>query len=275
MSAIPNYRLNSGSEMPALGLGTYRTPDGRVAQDAVRHALEAGYRLFDTASMYGNEGSVGKAILESGLPRTEAFVTTKVWNSDHGYERALRAFDESFRRLGLDYIDLYLIHWPVEGQRLDTWRALESLTEGGRCRAIGVSNYMVNHLEELLDHSEVVPAVNQFELHPYNYLSRKEAVDLCGKMGILVEAYSPLTKGRKLKDPRLREIGDAYGKTPAQILLRWGVQHGFVVIPKSSNRQRIHENAAIFDFSLSGQDMEELDSFDEALATSWDPMGKP
>ncbi len=274
-SPIPSYRMNDGLDIPAFGLGMWNLQEGREAETAVRHALDAGYRLFDTAALYGNERSLGRAVRDSSIPRGEVFVTTKVWNSDHGYEQALRAFDESLRRLDLDYVDLYLIHWPVESERLDTWRALESIREAGRCRSIGVSNYMVRHLEELLDHSEVLPAVNQIELHPWNYASRKATVDLCRRKGILVEAYSPLTKGRMLRDRQLDEIATAHEKTPAQVLLRWGIQHGFVEIPKSSRSERIRENVAIFDFELSGDDMDTLDSLDRALATSWDPTGTP
>lgn len=271
----PSYRMNNGLEIPTLGLGMWRLKDGREAQNAVRHALEAGYRLFDSAAWYGNERSLGKAIRQSSVPRDKVFVTTKVWNADHGYEPALWAFDESYGRLGLDYVDLYLIHWPVEGKRLDTWRALETILEGGLTRSIGVSNYMVHHLEELFDNSEVVPAVNQIELHPWNYLSRRATVDLCRQRGILVEAYSPLTKGRMLGNRRLGEVARAYGKTPAQVLIRWGLQHGFIEIPKSSVATRIRENAAVFDFELSKEHMERLDALDRSLATGWDPTDKP
>jgi diketogulonate reductase-like aldo/keto reductase len=272
---IPSFKLNNGIHIPAIGLGMWAIPDGKPAEEAVRHALNAGYRLFDTASLYGNEASLGRAIRSSGIQREEVFVTTKLWNSDHGYDRALRAFVESLRRLGMEYVDLYLIHWPVQGLRLQTWQALEKMYEEGRSRAIGVSNYMIHHLEELLDQASVVPAVNQIELHPYNYHSRLETVEFCRSKGILVEAYSPLTKGRKLKDPTLVDIAKTYGRTPAQILLRWCYQHGFVAIPKASNPDHLRENASIFDFSLSEADMEELDSLDEGLATSWDPTREP
>lgn len=268
----PAYRLNNGVTMPAVGLGLWRAAPGRETERAVRWALEAGYRLFDTASMYGNEASVGKAIREADVPREEVFVTTKVWNADHGRERTLQAFDASRERLGLDTVDLYLIHWPAEEHRLETWGALEALYAEGRCRAIGVSNYMVHHLEELLEVAEVVPAVNQIELSPFNHGQRREVVARCRAQGIQVEAYSPLTKARKLGDPRVREIAARYGKTPAQVLLRWGVQHGFAVIPKSTNRDRIRENVALFDFALSKEDVATLDGLDEGLVTSWDPM---
>ncbi len=242
---------------------------------AVRYALKAGYRLFDSAAWYGNERSLGKAIREGPIPREQVFVTTKVWNADHGYEPALKAFDESYGRLGLDHVDLYLIHWPVEGKRLDTWRALETVLDGGLARSIGVSNYMVHHLEELLDNSDVVPAVNQIELHPWNYISRKATVDLCRKKGILLEAYSPLTKGRMLDNGTLGEVARACQRTPAQVLIRWGLQHGFIEIPKSSVARHIRENAVVFDFELSEEHMEKLDALDRSMATGWDPSDKP
>lgn len=275
MSPPPTYRMNTGASIPALGLGMYRMRAGREAESAVRHALSVGYRLFDSAAYYRNERSLGRVIREGPGPREEILVTTKVWNSDHGYREALRAFERSFERLGLDYIDLYLIHWPVEGHRIDTWRALETLVEDGRCRAIGVSNYMVHHLEELFEHGTIPPAVNQIELHPWNYRSRKATIALCRAHGILVEAYSPLTKGVKLRDPRLHALAMAEGRTPAQILLRWGLDHGFIEIPKASRPDHIEENAALFDFELSEATRNALDGFDQGLATSWDPSHAP
>jgi len=269
------FTLNNGVEIPAIGLGVFRNPAGEVTRSAVRYALEAGYRLIDTAKVYGNEASVGESIRESGIPRSEIFVTTKLWNSDHGYDATRRACAESLRKLGLDYLDLYLVHWPVEGIRLETWRAMETLLAGGQCRAIGVSNYMARHLKELLDHCAVTPAVNQIELSPYNYLSRKDVVDLCRTEGIQVEAYSPLTKGLKLKDPKLVRIAQKYAKSTAQVLVRWAVQHAFVALPKSSNRERIRQNADVFDFAISEADMATLDSFNENLVTGWDPMDAP
>jgi diketogulonate reductase-like aldo/keto reductase len=267
--------LNNGVRIPVIGLGVFRNPAGEVTRSAVRYALEAGYRLIDTAKVYGNEQSVGEAIRESGIPRSEVFVTTKLWNSDQGYEAAQRACAESLRKMGLDNLDLYLVHWPVKGIRLETWRAMESLLADGKCRAIGVSNYMVQHLEELLEHCAVTPAVNQIELSPYNYLSRKQVIDLCRTRGIQVEAYSPLTKGLKLKDSKLVRIAQTYAKSTAQVLVRWAVQHGFVVLPKSSSRERIRQNADVFDFAISEADMATLNSFDENLVTGWDPTDAP
>jgi diketogulonate reductase-like aldo/keto reductase len=266
-------KLNNGVEMPIFGLGTYQSRSGKETQEAVLWALEAGYRHIDTAAMYGNEEDVGEAIRKSGIPREEIFVTTKLWNTDHGYQKALAAFEESQNKLGLSYVDLYLIHWPVEDLRKDTWTALEKLLEEGKCRAIGVSNYMIHHLEELLDNSSTVPAVNQVEFSPYLY--QKELVEFCRKHGIQFEAYSPLTKAHKLNDPQLADMALRYSKTPAQILIRWVLQKDVVVIPKSSRRERIIENADVFDFTISAEDMDILDSFNQGLHTSWDPTTAP
>lgn len=257
--------------IPAIGLGVYKSEPGPVTRNAVEHALALGYRHVDTASIYNNEADVGDAIAASGLDRGDVFVTTKLWNEDQGYDKALVAFDRSLELLGLDYVDLYLIHWPVAELRLDTWRALERLTLDGRVRDIGVSNYMAHHLQEILDSAAVVPAINQIEMSPYNYRSRQDTIDLCDQHGIVIEAYSPLTKGRKLGDPVLSEIGGPHGKTPAQVLIRWALDKGFVVLPKSVNADRIAENFAVFDFSLTDEDVARLDALDEGLATGWDP----
>lgn len=267
--------LNNGVKMPPLGLGVFQVPVGATTADICSRALSIGYRHIDTAKIYGNERAVGNAVRAAGCPRSEIFVTTKLWNTDHGYRETLAAAQESLRALGLDHIDLYLVHWPVEGKRLDTWKAMEKLLSDGLTRAIGVSNYMVHHLEELLEHCDVPPAVNQIELHPYNYGSRRNVVDLCERNGILTEAYSPLTRGRKLTDPRLAQLAGSYSKTPAQVLIRWGLEHGFSVIPKSSRIEGVEQNADVFDFSLSDADRGWLDDFDEDLVTSWDPTDVP
>jgi diketogulonate reductase-like aldo/keto reductase len=266
-------RLRGGVEMPLFGLGTYQTGRGKETQEAVLTALEAGYRLIDTAAMYENEKDVGEAVRKSGIPREKIFVTTKLWNSDHGYDAALAAFEESRKKLGLDYVDLYLIHWPVEGLRKESWRALETLLEDGKCGAIGVSNYMTWHLEELIENSSTVPAVNQVEFSPYLY--QKDLLKFCRKHDIQLEAYSPLTKGHRLNDPKLKAMASKYSKSPAQILIRWVLQHGIVVIPKSSRKERIVENADVFDFAISADDMKALDSFNRDLRTSWDPSTAP
>jgi len=267
--------LNAGIELPVLGLGVFRSAAGKTTRQAVSAALEAGYRHIDTAAIYQNEADVGRAVRESGLDRDEVFITTKLWNSGHGYEQALQAFKESKSKLGVDRVDLYLIHWPVPDLRLDTWRAMEHLLEEGEVRAIGVSNYMVRHLDELLAHASQPPVVNQIELSPYNYRSRLDVVDYCGQRGIAIEAYSPLTKGQKLNDPALGSVGRPYGKTAAQALIRWAIDKGFVVIPKSTNTYRIVQNGDVFDFELSAEDLARLDDLDENLVTGWDPTGAP
>ncbi len=269
----PIIKLNNGIAMPVLGLGVYQMRPGEETYGAVRAALEAGYRLIDTAAFYQNEVDVGRAVRDSGIPREDVFVTTKLWNDDHGYDRALRAFDASLRRLALGFIDLYLIHFPVPGLREDSWRALEAITESGRVHAIGVSNYTVGHLRELLDQSGIVPAVNQVEFSPFLY--QRELLAFCMKRRIQVEAYAPLTAGNRLDDDRIRVIAARHGRTAAQVLLRWSIQHGLIAIPKSRRRDHIAENARIFDFELTGGDMLELDSMNEGFRSSWDPTGVP
>jgi diketogulonate reductase-like aldo/keto reductase len=261
--------LNSGARIPQVGLGVWQVPAGGTAREAVQSALACGYRHVDTARIYGNEADVGEAVRRAGIARTELFVTTKLWNQDQGFDSALRAFDASSKRLGLDYVDLYLIHWPVAGKRLDSWRALERLFAEKRARAIGVSNFLVPHLRELLEASSVVPAVNQIELTPF--LQRRETRALCAEHGIVVEAYSPLTRGARLTHPVVRAIAGEVARSPAQVLLRWGVQHGHVVLPKSTHPARIAENAKIFDFELDSAAMNRLDALEENLATGWDP----
>jgi diketogulonate reductase-like aldo/keto reductase len=262
-------RLNNGVEIPRVGLGVYQARRGDETRQAVLHALQAGYRHVDTARIYGNERDVGEALRASGLRREDVFITTKLWNQDQGHDSTLRACERSLRELGLEYVDLYLIHWPVPSLRLDSWRAMEKLLADGRCRAIGVSNFLERHLDELMAHSKVVPAVNQVELSPY--LSQESLRAYCQRHGIVVEAYSPLTRGQRLGDPRLLEVARRHGKTAAQVLIRWCLQHGLVVLPKSVQPDRLRENAAVFDFDLSPSDMRTLDGLNEDLHTSWDP----
>ncbi len=266
-------KLNNGVKMPMIGLGTFQMRSGKETQQAVLTALKAGYRLIDTAQMYGNEEDVGIALKKSGIPREEVFITTKLWNSEHGYQKALDACEESLEKLGLPYVDLYLIHWPVQKLRNETWKAMVTLLEEGKCRAIGISNYMIRHLEDLLAHTDTVPAVNQVEFSPYLYL--KDLLDFCRNHKIQLEAYSPLTKGHKLNDPKLAAIAKKYSKTTAQILIRWVLQKEVVVIPKSSHQERILENADVFDFEISPADMKLLDSFNQNMRTSWDPTTIP
>jgi diketogulonate reductase-like aldo/keto reductase len=265
--------LNNGVEMPVFGLGVYQSRPGEETKQAVLHALEAGYRMIDTAGYYRNERDVGEALRTSGIPREDVFITTKLMNEDHGYEKAIAGCERSLRLLGLDYVDLYLIHWPVERLRAEAWRGLETLLDEGKCRSIGVSNYTIRHLEELLEGSSTVPAVNQVEFHPFLY--QKDLLDFCGSNGIALEAYSPLTRGEMLDDPKLAVIASEYSRTPAQMLIRWALQHGTIVIPKSVRRERIIENADVFDFEISKLDMGSLDGLDERIHTSWDPTEAP
>ncbi len=275
MNLNSKYKLNNGIEIPVIGLGVFKSPAGKTTRNAVKYALQAGYRHIDTAKIYANENDVGKAITECDIPREEIFVTTKLWNSDQGYDSTLKACDESLTKLGLDYIDLYLMHWPVENLRLDSWKAMEKLLQDGKCRAIGVSNFMTQHIKKLLDNCNIVPAVNQIELSPYNYLYLKEVVDLCLDKIILIEAYNPLTKGRKLNDAKLVELASKYGKTPAEILIRWALEKRFIVIPKSVKEKRIRENADVFNSSISAEDISYLETFNENLITGWDPTKAP
>jgi methylglyoxal/glyoxal reductase len=270
-ATIPSLPLGNGAgtRIPQIGLGVWQSPKGATTQQAVRTALRLGYGHIDTARIYGNERDVGEGVRASGVPRAEVFVTTKLWNDDQGYDSALKAFDASLERLGLEYIDLYLIHWPLAGKRLDSWRALERIFSEKRARAIGVSNFLVPHLEELLGRAKVVPAVNQIEVHPF--LQHRETRAFCKHHDIVVEAYSPLTHGKRIDDPVVSDVAARVRRTNAQVLLRWGIQHGMVVLPKSVNEGRIKENAAVFDFELDGDSMHRLDALEEGAATGWDP----
>ena len=254
-------RLNQGPEIPWLGLGVFQSEPGAVTRNAVKSALESGYRAVDTAAMYGNEADVGEAVRASGLPRNEVFVTTKLWHTEHGFDSALKAAHASADRLGLGAIDLYLIHWPranSPADRIDTWRAFERLQKEGVCRAIGVSNYTVRHLEELRAHSEVTPAVNQVEFHPFVF--DPDLLGYCARRGIRLEAWSPLTRARRLDHPVIQAVAAAHHRTPAQVLIRWGLEHDLVEIPKSVHAERIRENAQVFDFSLSAAEVASLDA---------------
>ena len=273
MSAITDrIALATGARIPQIGLGVWQSPQGAATRDAVTAALELGYRHVDTARIYRNEADVGAAIAQSGVPRADVFVTTKLWNGDQGYDSALRALDASLARLALEYVDLYLVHWPVQGKRRESWRALEAAFAAGKAKAIGVSNYLVPHLKEVLGEARVKPHVNQIELTPF--LQRRETRALCKQHDIVVEAYSPLTRGQRLDDPIVGAIARAIGRSPAQVLLRWGIQHGHVILPKSVNRERIAENAAL-DFTLDAAQIATLDGLEEGLSTGWDPDGTP
>ncbi|MBA4535297.1 aldo/keto reductase [Brevibacillus halotolerans] len=260
--------LTNGVVKPWLGLGVYKAEDGAEVEKAIHMALEAGYRSIDTAAIYENEAGVGKAIRDSKIPRDEIFVTTKVWNTEQGYESTLQAFDASLQKLGLDYIDLYLVHWPVPGKYKETWRALETLYKKGLVRSIGVSNFHIHHLEDLLSVCEVKPMLNQIEMHPY--LIQKELRQYCEQNGIYVEAWRPLMRGN-LEVPLLQEMAERYQKTPAQIVLRWDLQHNVLVIPKSVKKERIIENAGLFDFELTDADMALLDGLNRDQRFGPDP----
>lgn len=265
--------IGGGVDIPRLGLGVYQTQPGVSTRRAVAAALDCGYRHIDTAALYANEADVGTAIRESGIPRANIFVTTKLWNIDHGYGSALSAFDESLATLGIEYIDLYLIHWPVHGLRGESWRALEDILADGRCRAIGVSNYTIRHLDQLLSTCRVPPAVNQVEFSPF--LFQKDLLTYSEQKGIRLESYSPLTKGQRFSDTTVSAIALHHKKSPAQVMIRWALQHDIVVIPKSAHAGRIAENADVFDFALSEDDMARLNGLDENFRTSWDPTGEP
>ncbi|MFF3925682.1 aldo/keto reductase [Paenibacillus lactis] len=252
--------LNDGVKMPWLGLGVWKTKEGEEVIQSVKSAIAAGYRMIDTAAIYGNEEGVGQAIRESGVSRDELFITTKVWNDDQGYEKTLQAFETSRKKLGLEVVDLYLVHWPGRDKYLETWKALIHLQKEGLVRSIGVSNFQIRHLKHIIKETGVVPVVNQVELHPL--LSQKELLAYARENNIVLEAWSPLMQGN-LDHPVLAQIAEKYGKTTAQVILRWDIQNGVIVIPKSIKEHRIRENANIFDFELSSEDMAAIDGLNE------------
>ncbi|GHJ41449.1 oxidoreductase [Streptomyces sp. TS71-3] len=271
MSKVPPIILNNGVEMPQLGFGVWQVPDDEAVK-AVATALEAGYRSIDTAAAYGNERGTGRAIAESGVPREELFVTTKLANPDHGYDSTLRAFDASLERLGLDYVDLYLIHWPLPSRDkyVDTYKAFEKLHAEGRAKSIGVSNFLPEHLQRLLDETSVIPVVNQIELHPQ--FQQQESREFHAEQGISTEAWSPLGQGKGLLDlPALATIGQKHGRTPAQVVLRWHVQVGNIVIPKSVTPSRIRENIDVFSFELDTEDMAAISALNEGRRIGGNP----
>jgi len=272
---IPNITLNNGVFMPQLGLGVWQAKEGEEVESAVRTALEAGYRLIDTAAVYGNETGVGNAIRASGIPREELFITTKLWNGDQGKANVRAALEASLERLGLDYLDLYLIHWPMprKGLYRETWEAFEELYKEGVMRAIGVSNFRIEDLEELKAHNLTIPTVNQVELHPY--FPQKELRAYCAENGIQVESWSPIGGGRGnlLEDQTLVAIAKKYGKSPAQVVIRWHIQNGLVAIPKSVHEERIRQNIDVFDFELSTDDMADINGLDKDERLGPDPSG--
>jgi diketogulonate reductase-like aldo/keto reductase len=255
--------------MPWLGLGVLYIADGETVENAVRWAVETGYRHIDTAAIYGNEVGVGRAIRQSGVPREEIFVTSKVWNRDQGYDQALAAFEASLKRLEMDYVDLYLVHWPVADKFKETWRAVETIYDSGRARAIGVSNFLVHHLESLLEKARIVPMVDQVEFHPY--LQQPDLQAFCRAHQIRLEAWRPIMMGKVNQVPELVELGQKYGKTPVQITLRWMIQLGVVAIPKSERKERIQSNADIFNFELETEDLALIDGLDRHERLGTDP----
>ncbi len=261
--------LYNNVRMPYFGLGVFQTSEGKEVIDSVSYALKVGYRHIDTASAYGNEKGVGIAIANSGINREEIFVTSKVWNSDQGYDSTLKAYDNSLKRLGFDYLDLFLVHWPVKGKYKETWHALETLYKQGRVKAIGISNFLKHHLEDLLNSAEIVPMVNQMEFHPY--LIQQELVDFCKAHKIQYEAWSPLIQGEIFNVELINRLAQKYNKNAAQIVLRWDLQKGVVTIPKSVKPERILSNSKIFDFELTGDDMRAIDSLNSNKRFGADP----
>ena len=266
-----DFTLNTGAKIPSVGFGTWQIfPNGR-AKSAVLAALEAGYRHVDTARIYGNETGVGQAISESGINRKEIFVTTKLWSHSLGYSNAHKAIDKSLKRLKMEYVDLYLIHFPSNEKRLESWRAFEEIYSSGKAKAVGVSNFTVRHLQELMDKFSVVPVINQVEFHPFLYKDQIELLEFCKKHGIVVEAYSPLAHGKKTDDLLLPPIAKKHGKSVSQIILRWCVQHGTLPLPKSTNPIHMKENLDIFDFELSENEMNSINELSDGTRTCWDP----
>ena len=261
-------KLNDGTKIPTLGLGTYQLL-GKDARASVTYALEAGYRHIDTAKAYNNEEEIGMEISNSSIPRKELFIATKLDNDAHGYSESINALEKSLMRLGMEYVDLYLIHWPSNGKRIETWKAFQDMQEKGLVKSIGVSNFTVDHLQELMDKGNIVPAVNQIEFNPYVY--QKDIADFCNKNNITIEAYTPLARAKKFNDQDIKNLSKKYGKTLAQIFLRWSIQHEAVVIPKSKSKERIIENSQIFDFELTEDDMHILNAKHENLRASADP----
>jgi 2,5-diketo-D-gluconate reductase A len=270
MNTVPDIRLNNGVEIPQLGFGVFQIKPEETTE-AVRRALETGYRHLDTAEMYGNEKEVGRAVRESGIAREEVFVTSKLNNGFHAPDEALRAFDQSLEDLGFDYLDLFLVHWPLPkvGDFVETWRAMEEIYHSGRAKAVGVSNFQPHHLRRLMDSTTVVPAVNQIEAHPY--LVQDEVRAFGAEHGIATEAWSPIAQGKVLDDPVIARIAERVGRTPAQVTLRWHVQRGDIVFPKSVTPSRIEENFAIFDFELSADEMTDITLLNRDERTGPDP----
>lgn len=267
-----NVKLNNGVEMPILGLGIYKITDKKELENAVKWAVESGYRKFDTAQFYDNEKELGEAIKNSGLKREEAFITTKIWNTNQGYKSTRESFEESLKKLNMDYVDLLLIHWPGQNKEryLDTWRALENIYQSKKARAIGVSNFEIKHLNDIFANCKEAPVINQIERHPN--LNRNELIDFCKNHNMFVEAWSPLARGKLVKNETLKSIAKKYNKTVAQIILRWDIENKVVAIPKSVTKKRIEENINIFDFKLDAEDLKKIDSMNNNERTGLDPL---
>lgn len=268
-SITDSTKLNNGLAIPWLGFGVFLMEPGGETELAIKAALEAGYRHIDTAAAYNNEASVGKAIQESSIPREDLFITTKLWNSDQGYDSGLKAFDESMEKLQLEVLDLYLIHWPVVGRYVESWKAMEKLYQDGRVRAIGLSNFQIHHIEDILEMCEVKPTLNQVEFHPR--LRQAKLQEFCVQNQIQLQAWAPLMQGKAFNIPELAEIAHNYGKSTAQILIRWDLQHEVVTIPKSITPHRIVENSQVFDFQISEEDMARIDSLNQDKRVGPDP----
>jgi diketogulonate reductase-like aldo/keto reductase len=267
-----NFALNTGATAPAIGFGTWQIQPEQT-KEMVLTALEAGYRLIDTARIYGNEAEVGQAVRESGLPREEIFVTTKLWNEDQGYDKALAACERSLEKLGLDYLDLYLIHWPATSRRHEAWRAFEKLQDDGLIKAAGVSNYTVNHLQQLLERSDRVPAVNQIEFHPYIYEEQRTVLDFCHEKNIVVEAYSPLRRFGSDTPREIEQVAERLNVSPQQVILRWCFQQQTLALPRSTNPDHIRSNFDIFSFELTEDDINSINKLTDGERVTWDPEG--
>ncbi len=266
---IPNIQLSNKVQMPIVGLGVLKAQEGGEVEQAIASALQAGYRLIDTASVYRNEAGVGRALQNSNVPREEIFLTTKVWNSDQGYQQTMAAFEESLRKLQTDYVDLYLVHWPVAGKYRETWRAMEEIYRSGRAKAIGVSNFQVHHLQDLMEVAEITPMVNQIEMHPW--LQQNELRAFSEKHHIRLEAWRPIMMGKVMELEPIQALAKQYAKSPVQIALRWLTQLGVIVIPKSTRPERIAENRNLFDFELSPAEMQQIAQLDRGQRLGPDP----
>lgn len=266
---IPDIKLNTGATIPSIGFGTWRLANGSESHDAVVWALKTGYRLIDTAKIYGNEAAVGSAINNSGIQRQQIFVTSKLWNSDQGYDSALIAFNDSLARLGLDYLDLYLIHWPGRSahKRQESWKALQQIHKSGRAKAIGVSNFSVDNLQELIKLSGTVPMVNQIEFNPFIYKAQEPILEFCRQKGIVIEAYSPLARGHQMDNSVIAGVAKKLNRSNAQIMLRWAYQHGTIPIPKSTHHDRIIQNYDIFDFELTVKEVQSINDLSNSKSS--------